>query len=171
MKRSTVAAGLGLAVIVQVCVLVGMVVKAAMPLWVGDEIRVQTVPVDPRSLFRGNYARLNYEIGRLPESALTDYPRLRKGEVVYISLRQGDDGLFHYADASLNTPAAGVFLRGRITDSSPVYRVKYGIEAYFAPKKKALKLEHDLRDGGVAVLMVSDNGQVALHNVLPGPDE
>lgn len=171
MKRSTVLAGLGLAVIAQLCVLVGMVVKAAMPLWVGDEILVKTVPVDPRSLFRGNYARLNYEIGRLPESALSDYPTLRKGEVVYISLRQGEDGLFHYADASLNTPATGVFLRGRITDSSPSYRVKYGIEAYFAPKEKALKLEHDLRGGGVAVLMVSDTGQVALQNVLPGPGQ
>ncbi|MBU3068823.1 GDYXXLXY domain-containing protein [Aestuariicella sp. G3-2] len=171
MKRSTIAKGLGLAVILQLCLLVGMVVKAAMPLWTGQEIRVKTIPIDPRSMFRGNYARLNYEIGQLPGRALSEFPSLRKGEVVYISLQTGDDGLFHYADASLTKPEAGVFLRGRTTNSVPPYRVKYGIEAYFAPKEKALKLERELRESGVAVLMVSDSGQVALQNVIAGSGE
>ncbi len=171
MKRSSITTGLGLAVLLQLCVLVGMLVKASMPLWSGDEILVKTVPVDPRSLFRGNYASLNYEISQLPDSALSEYPRLRMGEVVYVSLRQGKDGLYHYANASLYPPATGIFLRGRITSNTPPYQVKYGIEAYFAPKEKALALERDLRDGGVAVLMVSDNGQVALHNVMPGQDK
>ena len=40
----------------------------AMPLWTGKEIRVKVVPVDPRSLFRGNYARLNYDFSRLEKA-------------------------------------------------------------------------------------------------------
>ena len=44
-------------------------------------------------------------------------------------------------------------------------RVKYGIEAYFAPKERALELEDKLRDGGVAELMVTSSGQVALRDV------
>ena len=34
----------------------------------GKEIRVKVVPVDPRSLFRGNYARLNYDFSRLKKA-------------------------------------------------------------------------------------------------------
>ena len=67
MTRSRVVVlGLGAAIAFQMFVLVGMVVNAALPLWTGTEIRVRTLPVDPRSLFRGNYVRLAYALGTLP---------------------------------------------------------------------------------------------------------
>ena len=172
MSRSSVVIGLGAAIVLQFLVLSGMLVKAAMPLWTGTEIRVKTVPVDPRSMFRGNYAQLNYEFGRLPNSALRDVKNLRIGEIVYVRLKRSEDGLYSFADASLDKPAEGIFLRGRILDNQPPYRVKYGIEAFFAPKKKALKLEQELRNGGVAVLMITDSGRVALNDVVPNlPEE
>jgi len=77
----------------------------------------------------------------------------------------------HEADASLKRPAEGVYLRGRIETNRPPYRVKYGIEAFFAPKKKAVQLERELRNGGVAVLMVAGSGSVALKNVVPDTAE
>ncbi len=43
---------------------------------------------------------------------------------------------------------------------------EYGIEAFFAPKEKALKLEEDLRDGGVTVLMVSAGGKARIKAVV-----
>jgi len=49
------------------------------------------------------------------------------------------------------------------------FRVKYGIEAFFAPKIKALQLEKDLRSGGVAVLMVSSGGKARLMEVVGVP--
>ena len=45
------------------------------------------------------------------------------------------------------------------------YNVKYGIEAFFAPKQKALAMEHTLRAGAVAILMVDEDGQARLKNV------
>ncbi len=167
MSRTTVVVGLGLTVALQFFVLAGMVVKAAMPLWTGTEIHVKTVPVDPRSMFRGNYARLTYEFGELPFGALRDFPKLRRGEVVYVSLKQGEDGLYGFANAALDEPAEGIFLRGRVAGRGSPYRIKFGIEAFFAPKDKALQLEQDLRNGGVAVLMVTDGGSVALKDVEP----
>ena len=167
MNRSPVVIGLGAVVALQFFVLSGMVVKAAMPLWTGTEIRVRTVPVDPRSMFRGNYAELNYEIGQLPNNALSDSTSLRIGEIVYVSLKLGENGLYRFKDVSLHKPAEGIFLRGRIVDNQPPYRVEYGIEAFFAPKTKALQLEKDLRNGGVAVLMVTGGGRVALNDVVP----
>ena len=69
------------------------------------------MPVDPRSMFRGNYAQLNYEFGQLPNSALRDVKNLRIGEIVYVRLKRSEDGLYSFADASLDKPAEGIFLR------------------------------------------------------------
>ena len=60
-----------------------------------------------------------------------------------------------------------MFLRGRIADLHPTYRVRFGIEAFFAPKDKALALERDLGEGGIAVLMVAGDGRVAIKEVIP----
>ena len=169
MNRSKIAAGLVAAIAFQLIVLAGMVVNAALPLWTGTEIRVRTVPVDPRSIFRGNYARLGYEFGTLPEGALNGEEDLRVGEVVYVRLEPGDDDLYGFAGASLDEPGEGIFLRGRLASDYPPYRIRYGIEAFFAPKETALALEKDLRDGGTAVLMVTGGGKAALQNVIPDP--
>ena len=167
-RRFTVL--LGAAIAFQVLVLVGMVARAALPLWTGAEIRVKTIPVDPRSMFRGNYARLRYEFGTLPHDALSDVERLRVGEVVYVSLERGDEGTYGFAGASMGRPANGIYLRGRLLTTSPPLRVRYGIEAFFAPRDRALKLESRLLDGGTAVLMVTDGGRVALKDVIPNLD-
>lgn len=171
MNRSKIIYGLALAITLQLFVVLGMVGKAALPMWTGKEIRVKTVPRDPRSMFRGNYARLNYEIGTLQRSVLKDEVALRRGEIVYVSLKPEKDGLYGVKEATVDKPTEGIFLRGRVANKYAPYRVNYGIEAFFAPKTKALKLEQDLRSGGVAVLMVTDGGRVALKDVVPRMDK
>ena len=168
MSRSRIALGLGLGIALQVLVVVGMVVQAALPLWTGTEVRLKTVPVDPRSMFRGNFARLRYDISRLPGDLAVDLGQPRIGEVVYVSLRPTANGLYDLAGVSLEKPNEGVFLRGRLGSNRAPYRVTYGIEAFFAPKDKALQLEQDLRGEGVAVLMVAESGRAALKDVVPG---
>ena len=167
MTRRQIALALGAAIVLQVVVLAAMVASAALPLWTGAQVRVPVIPVDPRSMFRGNYARLYYPFSTLPEDALVGVGLLRTGEVVYVGLEPGEDGLYHYSEASLERPAAGVFLRGRIVRGSAPHRVRYGIEAFFAPKEKAIRLEEDLRDGGVAVLKISAKGRAAIEDVIP----
>ena len=170
MIRRKIALALAAAIVLQVIVLAGLVASAAMPLWTGTEVRVATLPVDPRSMFRGNYARLNYDFSTLPEDALDGVGELRAGEVVYVRLESGEDGLHRYAGASLERPAEGVFLRGRVQRGRAPYRVRYGIEAFFAPKEEALRLEEELREGGVAVLKVSAKGRAAIEDIVPSPD-
>ena len=168
-RPKLVVLGLGAAIAFQLAVLVGMVVNAALPLWTGTEIRVRTVPVDPRSIFRGNYARLAYDFGTLPEDALPGEDDLRLGEVVYVSLEPGEGDVHEFAGASLDEPGKGVFLRGRLASDYPPYRIRYGIEAFFAPKEKALALEKDLLNGGIAILRVTGRGRAALKDVIPHP--
>ncbi|MFS1523462.1 GDYXXLXY domain-containing protein [Microbulbifer sp. 2304DJ12-6] len=162
--------GLGIAIATQFLILIGLYVQAQIPLWLGEPIRVKTVPVDPRSLFRGNYARLSYDFSSIDQSAFKEDQPLRQGEVVYVSLKKHPPGLYVFSSVSLEKPQKGIFLRGRVMGNrwrnNAGYRIKYGIEAYFAPREKALELEDALRDGGVAELMVTPSGRAGLRKVV-----
>lgn len=170
--NNRVVIGLVAAVLFQLMVLGGMYVKAALPTWTGSEIKVQTIPVDPRSMFRGNYALLRYEFSEL-ETKDSDFTEgLRHGEVVYVALEKNtENGLYEFSQLSLEKPDSGIFLRGRAQglrySGQQHLRVKYGIEAFFAPKEKALALEKELADGGVAVLMIATDGRARITDVLP----
>lgn len=164
------------AVVFQLLVLVGMVAKAALPLWTGEEIRLSTQPVDPRSLFRGNYARLNYDISTIPSDKLLNRSTLRNGERVYVTLRADEDGLHRFHSVALEPPVVGTYLRGRLdlghrSWRADNYRVRYGIEAWFAPKDKAIALETQLRGGAIAVLKVAGNGAARLQAIEEKPEE
>ena len=159
-----------LAALAQVLVLGGMYVSAAMPLWTGQAVRLATMPVDPRSLFRGHYARLDYEIARIDSDLFPGLTDLRHGEVVYVLLDQ-QAGIAQVAGVSLSIPTAGLFIRGRLQHPSTgrkQQQLKYGIEAFFAPKDKAIALEKQLAAGGVvAIVMVSAGGKAALQGIAP----
>ncbi|MBW1792476.1 MAG: GDYXXLXY domain-containing protein [Deltaproteobacteria bacterium] len=168
--------GLAIIIVLQMTVLASEYVGAIYPLWTGEEIRLKVIPVDPRSLFRGNYARLNYEVSSVQGKDLLENKELRSGEIVYVKLKPGADGLYVFDGVGLNKPGSAPFIRGRIQGkhfrrNSERFDIRYGIEAYFAPKKKALALEKELRGGGVAVIMVAGNGKAALKEVIANRNE
>jgi uncharacterized membrane-anchored protein len=171
MKNKWVLALL-LSVLFQFAVLIGMYILSALPLWTGKEVKVKVVPVDPRSLFRGNYAQLRYDISQIDVNLFPEYEDLRNGEVVYVTLTADQDGLYTYSGVSIDKPETGIFIRGRIknhhyTKDLHYFRLHYGIEAFFAPKEKALALEKQLRNGGLAVLMIADSGRARIKDVIP----
>ena len=168
--KHLVTMGLSAAVAAQIVILSGMYVVAALPLWTGKEVALKVMPVDPRSMFRGNYARLRYEISAIDKKFFTVTEGLRSGEIVYVVLEPDTDGLYRHSAVVLDKPGSGVFVRGRIQESYPNqdsrYSIRYGIEAFFAPKEKAIALEERLRAGTVAVLMVSDDGRARIKDVI-----
>ena len=107
------------AIVFQFLILSAVYVNAALPLWNGTEIKLRTVPVDPRSMFRGNYVQLRYDISRLDENDLVQKRKLRNGEIVYTVLQRGQDNFFKLSHATLEKPAGGVYLRGRTAFSRP----------------------------------------------------
>lgn len=157
--------GLFAVVLFQFAVLVMEYGNAVYPLLTGQEIKLKVIPVDPRSLFRGNYARLRYEINRVDCFECSRTPR--QNEIVYVKLKQDADGIYKEVGASLLKPDTGIFIRGRAQESrTGNLSVRYGIEAFFAPKEKAMDLENKLRSEGVAIVMLAKNGKPALKDVV-----
>ena len=57
---------LAIVALAQTTVLAAMVIDRVRLLSSGREITLPIVPVDPRDLFRGEYVRLGYDVGRVP---------------------------------------------------------------------------------------------------------
>jgi uncharacterized membrane-anchored protein len=103
-------------------------------------ILLETRPVDPRDLLRGDYVTLNYKISDIPLDAFSP-PRtngLPPGTTVYVALEPRGD---YYEVATASTqeiaPANGrVVLRGRTQArwSETNVRLEYGLERYYVPE-------------------------------------
>lgn len=167
-------------IVAQVAILCCEYLNSVYPVWIGKQIELAIRPVDPRSLFRGHYARLDYDIGSIPYELFADgrSHKLRNGEVIYISLEKSGN-VWVAKGAFIKKPKTGIFIRGRIQNrrfTRGSSTVKYGIEAYFAPPEKAKDIEKALRrtqqariDGSspetpaaIAKVMLAPNGKAAL---------
>ncbi len=153
---------IGLIVLLQTLLLAGMVAIKQWTLNTGTPILLETQPVDPRSLFRGDYVHLNYSINTIKLGEVPGDDQFRRHDPVYVTLKLGSR---YWEPVSVHKapPAAApglVVLKGeaeytsdslwdpqtRSTKRQRILRVHYGIEDYFVPEGAGRALE-TRRDG------------------------
>lgn len=156
------------AVVLLTFILVGMVGIRQFTLTTGDNVLLETTPVDPRSLFRGDFVRLNYKISELPPIGFVgDFAR---GDTIYVRLRQGE--LFAQpASVHDKRPPAlenHVVIKGKVTGNfRDRIRIRYGIESFFIPEGEGLALERPEPGSKVTILVAIDRfGNAAIKAVL-----
>jgi uncharacterized membrane-anchored protein len=143
------------AVILQVLALAYMAGEREWILHTGRTVLLRTAPIDPNDPMRGDYARLDYEISRVPRNRFegglpklfAEPPDWRRTpeRVVYGRLQVGEDGIAELTALTDSKPADGLFIRGRTKNSTgSSVQVRYGIEALFMEQGTARKLE-DMR--------------------------
>ena len=152
--------GLVLVIALQVVILVAMFVKAFYPLYIGTEILLKVEARDPRDIFVGNYAVLNYSFNSLDLDSIKtdldtlDLPKLNFGDKLYVELTKKGNyyepiGLWKEKPSGENTKntSQNMFMRV-IVQSKPYEKtisVKGGIESYFTSKENAIALENKTR--------------------------
>ncbi|MEQ8825347.1 MAG: GDYXXLXY domain-containing protein [Filomicrobium sp.] len=150
----------------QTSALAYMVLNRANLIAEGREIVLDVRPVDPRSLFRGDYVILGYgNISRLDKELLKDIGKRRDSMQVFVTLKKGDEG---WQPTSVtkrypaNVAADEVVLNGRLPNRF-AHRVTYGIEAFFVPEGEGKELEKLIRAGQLkAIVAVGSDGTAAL---------
>lgn len=127
-------------------------------------VLLETVPVDPRDLLRGDYMILGYKIGRVPPPG---QEKKEYGTPIWVTLRA--NGRFHeVATASWTEPehpAPGeLLIRGRVVSrpGEPMLRVEYGIEKYFVPEGKGQPRFREM----VVEAAVTSSRRLAIKRVL-----
>jgi len=104
----------------------------------GQVVLLETRPVDPRDLLRGDYVILNYKISDVPVRLFPDSVKLNlpyAGEVFVALAAAGTNQFWEITRAGTEsfTPAANeVLLRGKSWwNNANSIHVEYGIEQYF----------------------------------------
>ena len=122
--------------------ILGTVVTQERVLRVGQIILLETQPVDPRDLLRGDYVRLNYTISDVPREKFFAPPMTSvgaPGTKVFVAVAPAGTNLFYEvtrASTKSFDPAANeVVLRGTTAQiwrsrASSVH-VEYGLEQFF----------------------------------------
>jgi uncharacterized membrane-anchored protein len=167
-----------------VLVLFALVEQRAQILRGGTEIRLKTVPIDPRDLFRGDYVVLAYPISTV-EADTAGKATFERGERVYVSLGRDEQGFAKAVGVSRDWPRAGdgiVLIAGRIISTSACatnadgafdcsgqrnrLRVAYGLESYFVPQGEGKAIETTDKARIEVVAAVSSSGEAAIKRLL-----
>ncbi len=118
-----------------------MLFKAERMIQVGDRIILQTRPVDPRDLFRGEYVILRYAIEN-DEVVKSAASGLYEGAPIYVQLRTDDRGIASVVTAQAEKPSQ---LAGWIRGQSTGFGVRFpSLEQFYVPEGSGKKVE-DLR--------------------------
>ncbi len=156
--------GFILVVLFQVLILVGWTGYNEVSLATGKEVVLQTAPVDPTDIFRGDYVQLSYQISTLNNAseALT----LHTGDRVYVHLEQ-DGEVWKATGLSEEKPKDWeLFIAGKVDyfTTPTTFRVTYGIEQYFVPEGKGLAIQ-TAKDIKVRVI-INGAGQAFIKGLL-----
>ena len=150
--------------VVAACVLqlllVGIAVAPSLSARVtGEQYLLEVAPVDPIDPFRGAYVTLDYP--GLAD-AVPDGETGPRGTVFVPLEKVPGTALWRGGRAQEQPPEDGPYLRCEAD-----YRVRCGIESYFASQDRARRLERELVEGAVARITVDDRGNAAVVAVLP----
>jgi uncharacterized membrane-anchored protein len=141
----------------------------------GHEVVLPVIPVDPRSLFRGDYVRLSYAVSQVPPPP--DAPdTLRRGTILYVTIVKDEKADWIASASATAAPRtlkpAQMVLRGRTSHNwrrnrGGTLRMRYGIESYFVQEGHGRALEKQAREGKVAaVISVGHDGQAAIKGLM-----
>ena len=144
-------------VVAQVFLLLGLIADREYTLRTGTEVVLETVPIDPRSLFQGDYAILDYVISRLPSNNLTTV-----GSTMYVSLRETGE-VWEAWSYTLRKPSDRevVFIKGVVDRPG---HLDFGIGTYFVPKGTGHLVERSRNV--TAVVSVDGRGKAVIKDVL-----
>ena len=163
-----------LIVAVQIGVLGFMIAKQEMLLAHGTKVLLKCQPIDPRSLFSGDYVILNYEISFIGEDIIAKSGIKNSGDLerkeIFVALKLKPDGKYHEtAEISENISELKkrypLVIRGRVEYASNTLQVRYGVESYFVPQKEGKVIEENLKNVSVEV-SISESGESAISRLF-----
>lgn len=174
---------LGILIMLQTLVLGAMIGMKQWTLSTGIPVVLETQPIDPRSLFQGDYVRLNYTISTLDLAKLSSDRPFKAHERIYVLLRKGNP---YWAPVSLHHERPGmrpnhVSLKGMVMragsrrwnqasqswEATEHLMVRYGIENYFVPEGEGRDLERPKPGEKVSICVAVDQfGNAGIKAVL-----
>ncbi|SFB07160.1 MULTISPECIES: GDYXXLXY domain-containing protein [unclassified Bacillus (in: firmicutes)] len=161
-----------LACALPVLILLGMTVKPIYTVLKGEEIKLQTKPVDPSDVFRGDYVALGYEAEEITKNlvdadVIKELNKRNTGVRVYVSLVE-KEGIHVPEQVSLREPKSGIYLKGTLQYIGPnnlekeVAYIEYSLDKYFIEDNTGTELEKAAARGDMLAMVKVKNGYAIL---------
>ncbi len=144
-----------LGLVLPVLILLLMISRPYMTVMLGDEILLETVPVDPTDIFRGDYVQLSYKISELDTSYIRDAGDETYFEETMYALLKPEGELYTVDYLTREKPASGIYLKCFVRtiefyaiDFKPTkVQVDYRINRFYLKEGTGLALENAAREG------------------------
>jgi uncharacterized membrane-anchored protein len=164
-------------ILLQIVILAVMVFNSYAVIFRGDEILLEVMPVDPRSLFQGDYVILSYPFSNLDLTKVEydfDPAIINYQEKVYLALEpEGDTWSPVMITKDKSKVRGKTYLEAKVLYTMPkapepslgetgqsekpepgkssltVLRLKLSIEQYFVPEGKGKEIEDSIRQGDI----------------------
>ena len=165
-----------MAAFLPIIILLAMCVAPVYTLLSGEEITLQTRPVDPTDLFRGDYVHLNYEAEEVP-SGLVDPGVVKKVETsssqttVFVILKN-KNGVYRPVRVSLKKPDRGIYLKGKVNyigvngNQDNVAMIQYSLDKYFVEDNTGTDWEKASIGGNLLAKVKVKNGYAYLTGIM-----
>ncbi|MDP4164343.1 MAG: GDYXXLXY domain-containing protein [Bacillota bacterium] len=158
-----------------VLILLGMCVTPLYTILYGKEIILQTKPIDPSDMFRGDYVSLRYEAEEVPKSLVESavLKAANDGQTnfkVYVNLEK-KGAVYTPSKVTLKKPDHGVYLNGNFSYMTPpddqrdVAFIEYSLDKYFVPDNTGTKWEQNATKGAVWAKVKVNNGYAVLTGI------
>lgn len=180
------------AILFQIIAVASIAISKETLLQTGKPLTLQTAPVDPRDIFKGDYVRLDYSFSSIPYHQLGQELKqqgLKKGQRVYLSITTDDYGLGQAQKLLIKPPDITFYLSGYATshwpyknyhkspaakkaqhDNNHPVNVKFGIEQYFVEQGQGKVLEEirgsrdSFQQPMLVRIAVAENGTSIIHS-------
>jgi uncharacterized membrane-anchored protein len=170
--RLVIAAG------IMTLALITMIASKQHTLSTGNAVELETFPVDPAALFRGDDIPLRYAISLLDLDRLPSDGDFETGDIVYVVLKPGEPywtaervgrvmPVFRTHHAVIKGRVAYHWRNRSVSGSKGQLDVTYGIEDYAVRKSQRIELKDPSEIGRISMrVAVDNNGNAAIKQVL-----
>ncbi len=177
MRKKTIL--LSIAIVFPMIIMLGMSIVPIMTYLFGEEIILETVPVDPRDIFRGDYVFLNFVINEVDKDLFPE--ELNQREMVekyrhkklYAILKKNGN-VYEVERMTLAKPDHEYYLRANINLYIPLnemdwnkVHVEYDIDRFFVPENTGKHLEEMSREGNLLARIKIWHGYPLLMEIYP----
>jgi uncharacterized membrane-anchored protein len=134
---------------IQILIIISMVASSYLIFLTGERVFLEVEPVDPRSLFRGDYVRLGYNFSQIDLNSVnhkldSDYP-----SHIFISFKKTGD---YWQPSIISDSIEAInnnhpFLKGKVTSvyDNQIW-AEFGIETYFVPEGQGKDIEKKISE-------------------------
>jgi uncharacterized membrane-anchored protein len=160
---------------IPVLILLCMCIIPLYTLLNGEEVILQTKPVDPSDLFRGDYVTLQYEAEEVPikfvEETVVKGLKNRWGELEVYVLMEKKDHVHTPIKVTLKKPDNGLYLKGTLNyidkdiNGQEIAFIQYNLDNYFLEDNTGTEWEKASSKGEILAKLKVNNGYAVLTDI------